>query len=184
MDAKLEGKYKQKRYFCADESRFGLRTILRRLITKVGVKPSRPAQMLFKAFWLYGAVEPATGESVFWHYSHVDTKCFQHFINDLAQKFPDSLNFLQLDNAKFHKSKSLKIPENIILLFQPPYSPELNPIERMWGYIKQFLAWDLFDNLEQLHQKVDEVLLSLTSEVISSVTAFRFILDALSVAPF
>jgi len=64
MEAKLEGKYKQKRYFCADESRFGLHTILRRLITKIGVKPVRPAQMLFKAFWLYGAVEPATGESV------------------------------------------------------------------------------------------------------------------------
>jgi len=54
----------------------------------------------------------------------------------------------------------------------------------MWGYIKQFLAWDVFDNLEQLHQKVDEVLLSLTSEVISSVTGFQFILDALSVASF
>jgi hypothetical protein len=50
----------------------------------------------------------------------------------------------------------------------------------MWGYIKQFLAWDVFDNLEQLHQKVDEVLLSLTSEVVSSVAGFQFILDALS----
>jgi len=59
-----------------------------------------------------------------------------------------------------------------------------DPIERMWGYIKQFLAWHVFDNLEQLHQKVDEVLLSLTSEVISSVTGFQFILDALSVASF
>jgi len=54
----------------------------------------------------------------------------------------------------------------------------------MWGYIKQFLAWDLFDNMEQLHQKVDEVILSLTSEVISSVTAFKLILDTLSVASF
>jgi len=120
-------------------------------------------------------------ESVFWHYSHVDTKSFQHFINDLAKRFPHSLNFLQVNNAKFHKSKSLKIPENIILLFQ---SPELNPIERMWRYIKQFLAWHVFDSLEQLHQKLEEVLLALTSEVVSSVTGFQFILDLLSVLSF
>lgn len=182
MNTKLGGKYKQSRYFCVDESRFGLHTILRRLVTKIGVKPCRPAQMLFKAFWLYGAVEPATGESIFWQFSHVDTKCFQHFINDLAGRFPDSLNFVQLDNAKFHKSKSLKIPENIVLLFQPSYSPELNPIERLWGYIKQFLAWELFDNLNQLRDKLDQVLLCLSPELISSVTGFEFILDALSVA--
>jgi hypothetical protein len=66
------------RYFAQDESRFGLKTILGRLITACGVKPIGQWQWLFKAFWLYGAVEPATGESFFWQFSHVDTPGIIH----------------------------------------------------------------------------------------------------------
>ena len=53
------------RYFATDESRFGLKTIIGRLITACGVKPIGQYYWLFKAFWLYGAVEPLTGESFF-----------------------------------------------------------------------------------------------------------------------
>jgi hypothetical protein len=41
--------------------------------------------------------------------------------------YPDRLNILQVDNGRFHKGKNLIVPENVILLFQPPYCPELNP---------------------------------------------------------
>ncbi len=52
-------------------------------------------------------------------------------------EYPDNLNVVQLDNGRFHHSNTLKIPDNILLSFQPPYSPELNPIERVWQHIKQ-----------------------------------------------
>ncbi|MGB3267604.1 MAG: transposase, partial [Microcoleus sp.] len=64
------------------------------------------------------------------------------------------LNVVQLDNGKFHQSSPLKIPDNILLIFQPPYSPELNPSERVWQYIKQELSWGLFDNLDEIKEKV------------------------------
>ncbi len=51
-------------------------------------------------------------------------------------------------------SSSLKIPGNILLIFQPPYSLELNPIERMWHSIKQELSWEIYDNLDTLKEKV------------------------------
>jgi hypothetical protein len=51
------------RYFVQDESRFGLKTLVGRVLTACGIKPIGEWQWLFKAFWLYGAVEPATGES-------------------------------------------------------------------------------------------------------------------------
>jgi transposase len=168
------------RYFAQDESRFGLKTIIGRLITACGVKPIGQWQWLFKAFWLYGAVEPATGESFVLQFSHVDTQCYQRFLDEFAKAYPDSLNILQVDNGRFHKGKDLIVPENIILLFQPPYCPELNPIERLWEHLKADLKWASFKTLEQLQTKVDQLLAELIPEVIASLTGYAFILDALS----
>ena len=145
------------------------------MITAFGVKPIGKWQWLFKAFWLYGAVEPATGESFFLEFSHVDSDCYQRFLDELAQEYPDSLNILQVDNGRFHKAKDLIVPENIVLLFQPPYCPELNPIERLWEYLKADLKWSSFSSLDQLKHKVSQLLADLTPEIIASITGFPFI---------
>jgi transposase len=168
------------RYFAQDESRFGLKTIIGRLITVCGIKPIGQWQWLFKAFWLYGAVEPATGESFFLQFSHVDTECYQRFLDEFSRAYPTSLNILQVDNGRFHKGKALVVPENIILFFQPPYCPELNPSERLWEHLKANLKWTACKTLTQLQTKVDQLLAELTPEVIASVTGYPFILDALS----
>ena len=168
------------RYFAQDESRFGLHTLIGRLIAAYGVKPIGQWQWLFKAFWLYGAVEPATGESYFLQFSHVDTQCYQRFLDEFSKAYPDSLNILQVDNGRFHKGKNLIVPENIILLFQPPYCPELNPIERLWEHLKADLKWVSFKTLTQLQSKVDQLLAKLTPKLIASITGYSFILNALS----
>jgi putative transposase len=67
-------------------------------------------------------------------------------------------------------------------LFQPPYSPELNPIERVWEYLKQDLKWELFENLDNLRSKVAQLLAQLTPEIVASLTGYDYILNALSVA--
>jgi transposase len=169
------------RYFAQDESRFGLKTLIGKVVTACGIKPIGEWQWLFKAFWIYGAVEPATGESFFLQFSHVDTECFQMFLEEFSKAYPDSLNIIQVDNGRFHTSKKLVVPENIILLFQPPYCPELNPIEHLWQYLKADLRWASFKTLEQLQAKVEELLMQLTPEIIASVTGYPFILNALSV---
>ncbi len=51
-----------------------------------------------------------------------------------ALEYPDNLNVVQLDNGRFHHSSNLKIPDNILLIFQPPYSPELNLGESLATY--------------------------------------------------
>jgi hypothetical protein len=73
------------------------------LLTAYGIKPIGKWQWLFKAFWLYGAVEPSTGESFFLQFSHVDTECFQRFLDEFSQVYPDSLNIIQVDNGRFHR---------------------------------------------------------------------------------
>ena len=70
----------------------------------------------------------------------------------------------------------------MILLFQPAYSPEVNPIERLWGYIKLQLKWLRFEQIEELRSALQKELEKLTKEVIASLTGWKFILEALSVA--
>ena len=65
---------------------------------------------------------------------------------------------MPLDNGAFHKAKKLVIPENIMLLFIPPYSPELNPIERLCQDIKDKISWSLYETLDELKEVVAEVL--------------------------
>ena len=66
------------------------------------------------------------------------------------------------------------------MLFQPPYCPELNPIERLWEHLKANLKWASFKTLAQLQTKVDQLLAELTPEITASITGYSFILDALS----
>ena len=101
-------------------------------------------------------------------------------MDECSKTYADSLNILQVDNGRFHTSKDLVVPDNVILLFQPPYSPELNPIERLWEYLKADLKWSTFKSLEQLQLKVDQLLAQLTPQIIASITGYAFILDALS----
>jgi putative transposase len=63
----------------------------------------------------------------------------------------------------------------VILLFQPAYSPEVNPRERLWGYIKEQLKWLIFEQIEELRVAVQKELKKLTLEVIASLTGWQFI---------
>ena len=170
------------RYWSEDESRMGLHTIQRRKLTGRGIKPQGKVQWDFTYLWLYGAVEPLTGEGFFYEFTHLDTVCFEKFLELFASQYPRDLHIIQVDNGGFHNSLNLSIPENVILLFQPAYSPEVNPIERLWGYIKEQLKWLRFDGIEELRAAVQKELKKLTLEVIASLTGWQFILEAISVA--
>lgn len=170
------------RFFCGDETRLGLKTLGGRKITARGVKPMGQVQWKFEATYLYGIVEPKTGSHFFFEFSHLNTDCFQVFLNLVAQQFKEELLMIQLDNAGFHKAKRLQVPSNIILLFQPPHCPELNPIEQVWQYLKRRLRWSLPTTLDQLREQLRERLEALSLEIVASITGRQFILDALSVA--
>jgi transposase len=135
-----------------------------------------------EAYYLYGVVEPQTGESFFYEFSHLDTECFEEYLKQFSQQYPQDIHILQLDNGSFHKAKRLKVPDNILLLFQPSHCPELNPIERLWEHLKGLLSWDWFSNLDALRVQVRKHLSSFTKEVIDSLAGWDYILQALSVA--
>ena len=107
---------------------------------------------------------------------------FQAFLNKFSQTYVNSLNILQLDNGSPHLAKNLTIPNNVILLFQPSYSPDINPIERVWQSVKDKLSWLMVQTLDELRREMDAVLNSLTAECIASLTGYDFILSALKKA--
>jgi transposase len=76
------------------------------------------------------------------------------------------------------------LPDNIILLFQPPHSPQLNPIEQVWQYTKRRLRWLLPKNLDDLRAALYAEIGKLTKSIIASIARRQYILEALSVASF
>ena len=76
--------------------------------------------------------------------------CFQIFLNELSIEKQGQLNIMVLDNGAFHKAKKLNIPENILLVFLPPYAPELNPAEKMWAKFKRDFTNHIYLSMEQI----------------------------------
>jgi transposase len=73
-----------------------------------------------------------------------------------------------MDGAGWHRSKNLKIPGNIDIFLLPPYSPELNPVERFWRYLKQNVLHNkLFESLEKIEESLQTFLSSLSNSTIA-----------------
>jgi transposase len=163
-----------------DESRFGLQSIRRRCITARGTKPVGPIQHRFENFYLYGAVAPASGDGYFLGLPQLNADHFQVFLDAFAAARPDTLNVLLVDNSRCHTAKQVVVPANVVLLFQPPYAPELNPAERVWEALKDELAWACFADLAALQARVVAIVQTWDAALLRSLTAYPFIMNALN----
>lgn len=159
--------------YAVDESRFGLLSIPRRCLTAKGVKPIVPYQHRFQNCYLFGAYSPVNGSSLTLEMPYCNAGCFQLFLDTLSARQPEEFKILLLDNGAFHHSSILKIPKNIHLLFIPPYSPELNPAEQIWRYIKDNIANTIFENMQMLSDKLCEVVQTLSNDTIQSITGWE-----------
>lgn len=89
---------------------------------------------------------------------------------------PSELKVMVLDNGAFHKSKSLVIPHNIVLFFLPPYSPELNPAEKVWWLIKREFACQTFKTMKELQMHIDRSInKTITVDRIKSLCSFDYL---------
>ena len=159
--------------YVMDESRFGLLSVQRRCLTAKGIKPVIPYQHRFKNFYLFGAYSPINGDHFTLELPYCNTDCFQEYLNGLSVHHPEAFKLLILDNGAFHKAKRLIIPPNIGLLFLPPYSPELNPAEMIWRYIKDRMANKIYDGLEKLSDKIAIIIQNLTPQIVLSITGWN-----------
>lgn len=141
-----------------DESRFGLLTLAHKALTAKGVKPLCRFQHRFETTYLYGAFSPVNGAHFLLELPSCNTENFQVFLDAFSQTEGQEFKILLLDNAAFHKTKSLNIPENMHLLFLPPYAPELNPAEKVWWRLKREMKNRCFKTLEDLQQAMSEAI--------------------------
>lgn len=162
---------KQIQLWYQDESRFGQKGIVAKLWTVQGERPQIIRQNGFKSAYFVGAVSPSTGEKYSLIFDGLDTRIMNLFLNDLSQNIDKNVHIIMfVDGAGWHSSEEIIVPSNMTLYFLPPYSPELNPIERLWDYLKEnYLSGRVFANMEEIFDYGVRAWQTLTPETISSV---------------
>ena len=91
------------------------------------------------------------------------------FLEELSEEIKEDF-ILIMDGASWHKSKDLIVPKNIQIVLLPPYCPELNPVERLWKYIKNHMIKNrVFNTLENLEDEICEFIKNLTKDVVMSI---------------
>lgn len=140
------------------------------------MKPICTFQQKFQSTYLFGAFSPINGDHLILELPNCSNETFQIFLDELSARDKHELKIVVLDNGAFHKAKALIIPDNIKLLFLPPYSPELNPAESIWREMKRIFSNKVFKDLDELSDFLcDIVIPKLNCENIKSICSFPYI---------
>lgn len=107
--------------------------------------------------------------------SFCNSDAFQVFLDEFSKENPEEFKIILLDNGAFHKAAKLKIPTNICLLFIPPYSPELNPAEKIWWRMKRTFSGKLHKTLDEVSAFIDLEAQRLTKETVRSICGYEYI---------
>jgi hypothetical protein len=118
-----------------------------RCLTAKGVKSIIHYQHAFKNTYLYGSFSPIDGDVFVYDIEGTTSEIFYAYLVEFSKHRPKELKVVVIDNAGFHSLQQYDIPENIRLIRIPPYTPELNPSEKIWHYIKQKFKNKVFENL-------------------------------------
>jgi len=161
-----------------DEAGFGRINKPKRCWCPAKVRPVTPCQHIREYRYAYGAVEPLTGDSFFLVMPYCNTACMNVYMENLSREYPDDLILLVMDQASWHRSNGLAIPENIRILHIPPYTPEMNPIEQIWKELrKSGFRNELFKTLDKVVDRLCDTINSLTCETVKSITGRDWILS-------
>lgn len=163
-----------------DEARFGQQGTLTNVWARRGSRPVAVKQTKYEWVYLYAAVEPSTGESAALVAPNVNTGTMNEFFKILAEERKDGEQFVVvMDGAGWHKSKGLELPEGVTVLLLPPYSPELNPVENLWHYLRShYLSNRAYDGYDHLFDATTEAYRKLTPEVLRTVCACPYLTRA------
>ncbi len=166
----------------ADEARFGRINRPRPCWAPRRIRPQVASQLIREYIYLYGAVSPKDGTCVYLIMPTSNTACFQSFLNVLSRRFSRQDILLVLDGAPNHRCGDLSVPNNITLLFLPPYAPELNPKENLWDEIREKIFKNYaLKSIDAVYRKLDEAILYIerNPETVKSITSFPYIAKSL-----
>jgi transposase len=142
------------RVYFQDESRFGQQGTTTNVWARRGSRPTAVRQTEYQYLWVLGAVCPETGHAEGLLSPRLNTKIINLFLQQFSQTLaPNEHAAMIWDGAGFHVSGDLQVPANVTIIQLPPYSPELNPIENLWHYLKSHFWSNRTDaDYEELEQ--------------------------------
>ena len=143
------------RVWVQDEARYGLHSVRRRCWGLRGVRVVKPAQQKYQWGYVYGALDVVNGGGQFCFLPSVSLDLTHAFLEQIAASDADAEHVVIWDQAGFHHGPGdTRLPQRVHLLPLPPYSPELNPIEKLWDRVKDHIANRVFPTLEEIEDRI------------------------------
>lgn len=165
-----------------DEARFGRISDPRRCWAPFPCRPVVHAAIVQEFTYAYAAVSPLDGKLDSLILPAVGTDMMNLFLTEVALRHPDEFIVIIMDGAGWHTAKDLTIPENMHILYLPPYSPELNPIEHLWDDLREKDFWNrVFGTIEALEIHLMHSLARMENdhERVRSITGWDWIVNAI-----
>lgn len=140
-------------------------------------------QIVREYTYAYTALCPETGENFSLILPYADTTSMNIFIKEFSQNYSNYRTIMLMDKAGWHRSAGLKTPENVLFWYLPPYSPELNPVELIWDYIREQKGFNnrVFNSLKEVEDRLSHALNELyeEKEIVKKMTLFKWIYSAI-----
>lgn len=162
-----------------DEARLGQQGSLTKVWAPKGSRPQAVRQTEYKNIYILSAVCPAKGQAEGMFFPSLNSEVMNHFLDQLSQGLSvERHRVLILDRAGYHLSKRLVIPPNITLIYLPPYSPELNPVENLWHYLRShYWSNRYYKDLSDVESAAQEAweMVCLDEEKIQSICSVHYV---------
>lgn len=164
-----------------DEARIGQQGTLTTVWAESGSRPTAVRQTEYEWCYLFAAVNPTTGASSALVAPTVNTTLMNQHLRFISREAgPDVHVVLVLDQAGWHVARALMVPANLTLLYLPPYSPELNPTERIWDYLRgHYLSNRVYRDYDELFEQTTAAWNLLPHTRLQSLTATSWLRRAI-----
>ncbi len=131
-----------------DEARFGRMSDPRACWAPAPHRPTVGLALVREFRYEYAAVSPGDGGLDYMTAEKMDCQGMSRFLHQVSEAHDRDFVVMVLDGGGSHKAKDLKVPDNVALVFLPPYSPELDPVEQIWNVLRRdYFANRVFDSL-------------------------------------
>jgi transposase len=177
IEAKQANPDKRVTLWFQDEARIGQKgRVCHRWWTR-GLRPPGLCDQRYTWVHLFGAVRPADGDRFALVMPVVSTQAMSLFLEGFASRLAtDEHAVMVLDRAGWHRANALRVPDNVTLVPLPSYSPELNPVERVWLYLRErHLSHRLLDDYNAIVQACCKAWNQLTPKRVTSLCNYPYI---------
>jgi transposase len=156
--------------------RYGLMSNFRRSWSRVGTRSVLPQKQGYENSYLFTALNPLTGNNFsLLSFDEMSTQTEYVFLTELKKEHPNQQIYVVMDNAPCHKPQNLHNIDGLSIIYLPPYSPELNPVERYFEEMRRATANQIFTTLEELENRLTIAINSWTDEKVRQLTSYSWI---------